>query len=105
MQKFGLQRSSSGKQTVIELEIAKEQASSLGRAGKKLRLSLEDYQSKLNSSLSCEQKNRLLNEISNNVWELVLQREFVGFVDGNLKWVRANYVIPSEAINRLGKQT
>lgn len=105
MQKFGLQRSRSGRHTAIELELAKEQASSLGRAGKKLRLSLEDYQSKLNDELSLEQKDKLLTQISRNVWELMLQREFIGFIEGNLKWVRENYVIPDEAINMLGKET
>lgn len=104
MQKFGLQRNSSSRHTALELEIAKEQASSLGRSGKKLRLSLEKYQNKLNLNLSPDQRNDLLSEIAENVWALVLQREFIGFVEGNLKWVRENYVIPEEIFNMLGKQ-
>ena len=105
MQKFGLQRNSSGRHSAIELEIAKEQASALGRAGRKLRLSLENYQGKLNHDLSMDQKNKFFNQIADNVWALVLQREFVGFIEGNLKWVRENYVIPDEAINMMGKKT
>ena len=105
MQKFGLQRSSTGQFSAIELEIAKEQASALGRAGKKLRLSLENYQTKLDIGLSLEQENNFLHEISNNVWELVLQREIIGFIEGNMKWVRANYLIPDKAINMVGKQS
>ena len=105
MQKFGLQRNSSSKHSAIELEIAKEQASALGRAGRKLRLSLESYQSKFDRNFNTEQKNELLCEIADNVWALVLQREFVGFIEGNLKWVRENYVIPDEAINMMGKKT
>lgn len=104
MQKFGLQRNSSSTLGAIELEIAKEQASALGRAGRKLRLSLENYQGKLIHDLNTQQKNNLLTEIANNVWALLIQREFVGFVEGNLKWVRDNYVIPDEAIKMLGKQ-
>ena len=104
MQKFGLQRTRSGKHTAIELEIAKEQASALGRAGKKLRLSLENYQRKIDQNADIKKEKVLLDEISNNVWELILQREFIGFIEGNLKWVRENYVIPDEAINNLGKQ-
>ena len=84
--------------------MVKEQASALGRAGKKLRLSLEKYQHHLEHDLSLEQENDFFNEIADNVWELVLQREFIGFVHGNLIWVKENYVIPSEALNRLGRQ-
>ena len=104
MQKFGLQRNSSSKHTALELEIAREQASALGRTGRKLRLSLEAYQGSLDQDLSAEQKNKLLTEIANNVWALLLQREFIGFVEGNLSWVRSNYVIPEQAIKMLGKQ-
>jgi len=104
VQKFGLKRTSSARHTAIELEIAKEQASALGRAGKKLRLSLENYQKHIDKNLNSEQDESLLDEISNNVWELMLQREFVGFVEGNLKWVRQNYLIPDEAIKMLGKK-
>ncbi len=50
MQKFGLQRNSSSRYSAIELEIVKEQATVLGRAGKKLRLSLENYQQKHNDT-------------------------------------------------------
>ncbi|RBP47156.1 hypothetical protein DFR28_10928 [Arenicella xantha] len=48
MQKFGLQRNSTRLHSAIELEIVKEQASVLGRAGKKLRLSLEKYEGERN---------------------------------------------------------
>ncbi|MFT5137216.1 MAG: hypothetical protein ACI8XV_002253 [Arenicella sp.] len=104
MQKFGLQRISSSRHTALELEIAREQASTLGRAGRKLRLSLEEYECSLDHGLSKEQKNIFLTEIAKDVWALLLQREFVGFVEGNLNWVMGNYVIPEEAIKMLGKQ-
>ena len=101
MQKFGLQRNSSSQYSAIELEIVKEQATVLGRAGKKLRLSLESYQQKHDDKKT---DDALIKEISNCVWELIIQREFIGFIDGNLEWVRRNYVIPEEAINLLGKK-
>lgn len=104
MQKFGLQRSRVAKYSAIELEIAREQASALGRAGRKLRLSLESYQIKLDRGLVAEKEDIYLREISNNVWELVLQREFVGFIEGNMKWIKANYSIPEEALTMLGSQ-
>jgi len=104
VQKFGLQKSSSARHTAFELEIAKEQASALGRAGKKLRLSLENYQKEIDHNPNMRLDTVMLNEISNNVWELMLQREFVGFIEGNLKWVRDNYAIPDEAIIMMGKR-
>lgn len=104
MQKFGLQRNSSSRHSALELEIVREQASALGRAGKKLRISLESYEKLIHQQPSFEQKQNALKEISNNVWELLLQREFLGFSENNLKWVRENYVIPDAAISSLGKQ-
>lgn len=103
MQKFGLQRSRSSQHSVIELELAREQASALGRAGRKLRISLEHYESLRHCALSENDEKRLIKEISDNVWALMLQREFLGFVGENMKWVRENYLIPDAAIENLGK--
>jgi len=103
VQKFGLQTNRSTRYGAIELEIAKEQASALGRAGRKLRLSLEKYETERHKNLNDEQEGELINEISTNVWALLLQREFIGFTDGNIDWVRGNYRIPEAAINSLGK--
>ena len=100
MQKFGLQRTSSNRHSTIELEIAKEQASSLGRAGKKLRLSLENYQQNLHKP----NQSNLIHEISSNLWELIIQRELTGFVEGNLDWIRQNYHIPDAAIKLIGEK-
>jgi hypothetical protein len=105
MQKVGLLRNGSTKHTPLELEIAREQASALGRTGRKLRLSLEAYQASLDDDLSAQWGNKLITEIASNVWALLLQREFVGFVEGNLSWIRSNYVIPEPAIKMLGKQS
>jgi hypothetical protein len=102
VQKFGLQRNSSGLPNAIELELVKEQATSLGRAGRKLRLSLEAYNELLNEQPSDSGELKLIHEISANVWELMVQREFIGFIEGNLQWVKQNYLIPEKAIKLLG---
>jgi hypothetical protein len=112
MQKFGLQRNSSSQYRAVELEVVKEQASTLGRAGRKLRLSLERYQKNqgLDSNLDVSGTSDITNtleitnvlEITNNVWELVLQREVLGFTESNLQWVLSNYAIPQSALDRLG---
>lgn len=101
MQKFGLRRVSNDF-VALRLAIAKEQASSLGRTGRKLRLSLEKYEIALHANLAAEEKINMLEDISNNVWELMLQREFLGFIEGNLRWVEESYAIPSEVICMLG---
>lgn len=103
MQKFGLQTNRSSQHSAIELEITREQASALGRAGRKLRISLEHYESRRHSSLSVSEEKKLIKEVSDNVWALMLQREFLGFIEDNIKWVRENYVIPDAAIDNLGK--
>ena len=103
MQKFGLQRSAASRHNAIEREVVKEQATALGRAGKKLRLSLERHNTLVATKVTVEQEQASLKEISNNIWELMLQREFLGFVDHNLKWITDNYVIPEAAIQTIGK--
>lgn len=105
MQKFGLQRNSSSRHSVLELEIVREQASALGRAGKKLRISLERYEALIHQSPSANQQQTVIKEISGNLWELMLQREFLGFTENNLRWVRQNYLIPDSAIDILGIQS
>lgn len=103
MQKFGLQRNRAGLPNAIELELAKEQATSLGRAGRKLQVSLENYNKVVKEQPGSLEDQAMIKEISANVWELMIQREFVGFIDGNLEWVKDNYVIPEKAIMLLGR--
>ena len=105
MQKFGLQRNSAKLDSLLEREIVKEQATALGRAGKKLRLALQDFAKQSKYGMTLEQEATMLQQISNCVWELAIQREFVGFVDGNLSWIRDNYQIPDAAITMLGKSS
>lgn len=103
MQKFGLQTNRSSHNCTIEVEIAREQASSLGRAGKKLRISLERYEAQRHNVLNESDERAHINEISESVWALMLQREFLGFIENNVNWVRENYIIPDAAIENLGR--
>lgn len=104
MQKFGLDTLKSEKLTAIELEIVKEQATSLGRAGRKLRLALEEYEKK-KEGCDSERKDALIENVSQGVWELILQREFTGFLHGNLEWIKKHYDIPEEVYSRLGSKS
>lgn len=109
MQKFGLKTHSSSRHSAIELQIVKEQASALGRAGRKLRLSLERYQLMVcenqgsNENDGSHQERDSILEISNNVWELMLQREFLGFTENNFHWINQNYNVPEPVLVRLGQ--
>jgi DNA topoisomerase VI subunit B len=84
MQKFGLDTLKAEKLSIIELEILQEKATSLGRAGRKLRTSLEA----LENSNAENNKEQLLNDVIDSVWELMLQREFSGFHHKNLEWIK-----------------
>ncbi|TQV68188.1 hypothetical protein FKG94_24190 [Exilibacterium tricleocarpae] len=103
MQKFGLDSLRTEKLSALELEIVEEQAGALGRAGKKLRMSLERYESAQKNGATEAEQADLINQISSCAWELLLQREFVGFVQGNMTWITKHYKIPREAIRNLGK--
>ena len=103
MQKFGLKSSQSRQHSELEIAIIREQASALGHAGKKLRLALEAYQEMLEGSCNQYQVDLLLDKISIAAWALVLQREFLGFIEGNMEWIQKHYHIPQGALNRLGQ--
>jgi len=66
MQKFGLQTNRSSQHNAIELEIAREQATALGRAGRKLRVSLERYEERRYDMLSEKEQQGFIREISEN---------------------------------------
>lgn len=103
MQKFGLDSQRTQKLSVLEGEILREQATALGRAGKKLRVSIESFSATKPTTATDERT--LIDEIAANVWELSLQREFVGMVHGNLQWIAEHYTIPREALKKLGVAT
>jgi len=88
MQKFGLQRSAYSELNAIDLEIAKEKATALGRAGKNLRQALELH--------SRTQSAESLSIVRDALWQLVIQREVAGIVSGNFEWIKAHYELPDE---------
>lgn len=103
MQKFGLDSQRTQKFNVLEVEILREQATALGRAGKRLRVSIEHFSATQFTTATDER--RMIDEIAANVWELSLQREFVGMVQGNLEWIAKHYTVPQEALKKLGLAT
>ena len=101
MQKFGLDPLSKQQGGGLELEIAKEKASALGIAGKRLERSLAGYR---RAQVGCDPKalEELLSRISEHLSEFLIQRELVGLPHENLEWVLRTYDIPAQVLARLG---
>lgn len=80
---------------VLRYELLEEQASSLGRAGRKVEAAL----AALNAHEG-EGRETLLKAAADAVWSFLVQREIMGFRDRAA--VVAQYAIPREVLNRLG---
>ena len=91
------------KMTVVELEIAQEQAESLGLAGKRLREAIERFDRAVRHQQAPTDYEELLSEVVSRVWALVVQREHIGFKQDNLRWVRDHFEVPDAALRRLGQ--
>ena len=100
MQKFGLDSLLNTQKLAIELEIMEDQATALGAAGRKLDVALEKYWRQMDLN---EQADDLLIEVADAAWQLVLQREFIGFTHDNLAWLKRSYRIPAATFSLFGK--
>ena len=105
MQEFGLNTLKSRKATALELEIAREKATALGAAGKKLEASLALYSRTCRANSPTRDLDRIAEEIAANISALIVQRELVGLVHENLNWALMSYEIPVAALRRLGVKT
>ncbi|MBU3003203.1 hypothetical protein [Paraglaciecola arctica] len=94
MQKLGIDNLQSQKLSELELEIVDMQSTSLGIAGKKLRKSIDEYEKAKTKLFPKNNQTRLLQKVADNTYELMLQREFIGFIDGNSEWVRKHFAVP-----------
>ena len=104
MAKLRLVSSNPAPMTGLELEIAREQAESLGLAGKRLQESIDRHASSVQHNESAACQSKLLGEISNRAWALMVQRELVGFKHEALRWVVDNFDIPEAALSQLGRR-
>ena len=88
----------------VEVELVKERAEALGRAGRRLEDAVIDYRAALGAAegaLPAARRDALLDEIAAQLYRLVLQRECSGARHGNLEAIRAAYDVPAEAIRRM----
>jgi DNA topoisomerase VI subunit B len=91
------------KANTLAQEIAEERAGALGRAGRKLELALSRYRVRLAANAATKEIDALLDEVAESLWYLIVQRELVGFVHENLRYVREHYDIPAAAFARMGQ--
>jgi hypothetical protein len=88
----------------LELEIFKEQAGALGSAGKLLSTSLKKHQEHIQNGgrEGDPVTEELLDEIAQRAYELMLQREFVGFTQNNAAWLLQGFALPPGVLRKLG---
>jgi hypothetical protein len=103
VQKFGLESLKTQKMSALALEIAKEKSTALGVAGKNLQIAIEKYrQSITDDGIASDERERLLATVAAKIQALIVQRELVGLIHDNMKWVVETYDIPKEALAKLG---
>ncbi|MBW9052758.1 DUF6665 family protein [Rhizobium mesosinicum] len=92
--------SAEGGVDVLEYEMMSERASSLGRNGLKVESALAALKAWNPDRHSAEQRETLVNEASDAVWGLFVQREICGL--RNNKDIIQRYGIPGEVLARVG---
>lgn len=99
-QSFRQSFSAEGGLNVLEYELMSERASSLGRNGLKVESALAALKAWNTERQSAEQREMLVNEASDAVWALFVQREICGM--RNNKDIIQRYAIPGEVLARVG---
>ena len=93
-----------GQPLEVEVELVKERAEALGRAGRRLEDAVTVYRAALRGAegaLPVARREALLADIAAQLYRLVLQRECSGARHGNLEAIRVAYDVPVEAIRRM----
>jgi hypothetical protein len=91
----------------VEVELVKERAEALGRAGRKLEDAVAAYRRATDEAgltgepLGGDVQNALLAEITAQLYRLIVQRECSGARQGNLEAIRVAYDVPEAAVRRL----
>ena len=92
--------SAEGGVNVLEYELMSERASSLGRNGLKVESALSALKVWNPDRHTAEQREALVNDASDAVWALFVQREICGL--RNSKDIVQRYGIPGEVLARVG---
>ena len=89
--------------TALEYEIAQEQASALGRLGRRLEAALQalaDFDAAHGSADNPALRAALLDAASHALWQFVVQREACGLRDSAR--VMRDYRVPADVQARMG---
>ncbi|MFQ6371233.1 hypothetical protein [Shewanella sp. YIC-542] len=100
MFKSGLASLRGNKQTLLEQEIAKEQSAALGKAGERLKAALEGYNADKAARFQQHSQAWHHQQLTDAVYNLMLTREFLGFVDSNLEWICQQYQLPRAVLQQ-----
>ena len=85
----------------LDYEVAQEQASALGRAGRALEAALAALREYDSSGKSADERRRkLVADASDALWRFIIQRECCGLRDPRA--VMRDYRVPLEVQNRMG---
>jgi plasmid stabilization system protein ParE len=85
----------------LDYEVAQEQASALGRAGRALEAALEALRKHdRNGRTEAGKRQRLVAEAGQALWYFTIQRECCGLRDSRA--VTRDYGVPQEVQNRMG---
>jgi uncharacterized protein DUF6665 len=85
----------------LEYEVAQEQASALGRAGRVLEAALAALNEHDRHGRTADQtRRRLVAEAADALWYFIIQRECCGLRDS--RPVIRDYRVPQEVQNRMG---
>jgi hypothetical protein len=93
-------RADTSRVVVLDYEIAQEQASALGRAGRALEAALaalSDYEA---TPVAGRTRTELIQAASDALWRFLVQRECCGLRDA--RQVIRDYRVPADVQNRVG---
>ena len=101
LQMVPFRRRSASITDALDYEVAQEQASALGRAGRALEAALEALRKHdRNGRTEAGKRQRLVAEAGEALWYFTIQRECCGLRDSRA--VMRDYGVPQEVQNRMG---
>ncbi|WP_417761317.1 hypothetical protein [Shewanella sp.] len=90
-----------GKHKLIEYEVAKEQCSALGRAGRELRRLLAAFYADEQQQFTQLSQPQHIQQLTDATLALMMTREYLGFQHANLDWIVQEFSLPAEVVERI----
>ena len=83
-----------GKHKLVEYEVAKEQCSALGRAGRALTKQLTAYANDRQQGFQNHTEAQHVERLTEAAMALMMSREYLGFHHANLEWIMQEFDLP-----------